>query len=164
MTPRTSTQPSRATSDVVERPQSEAPDTCLRDLCSIRSRASMVHRETKIHYLPALLAFLSHISPFISILLLSTHGMLLFCTNSSPFVRHPFSHSAWKYFFSLAPFSDWLFLLLTTFFKFIHVYIFSCFFRLNIQVWLCLFSQWCTFASRWMLLVQLEAFFVERKI
>lgn len=29
---------------VVEPQQSEAPDTCLKDLCSIHNRASMVHK------------------------------------------------------------------------------------------------------------------------
>jgi len=51
-TPRTSTRVRPTTFDVVERPQSEAPVTCLRDLCSIRSRASMVHKRKSIICLP----------------------------------------------------------------------------------------------------------------
>lgn len=43
-TPRTNSLDSPPMCDVVERLQSGAPDTCLKDLCSIHSRAWMVHR------------------------------------------------------------------------------------------------------------------------
>ena len=54
-TPRTNTRDNRTILVVVEHPQSEAPDTCLKDLCSIHSRAWMVHK--RIYYLLACLLF-----------------------------------------------------------------------------------------------------------